>query len=288
MSEELNYREIYSLTLEVLRSKKFDQFLCVKDEVEKEGARKKIFEIPPDTIQNGALSRSNTDACRAFEKGLSELVRQAFWECLIKGILIFGKDSDNPEWPFYRLTAYGEKIVNSQKPQPYDPDGFIAFFNSEVPDADDVVVGYLEEAVQSFNHGCCMASAVMLGCASEKLILLLTEATGEAIEDDTKKEDYLNKIKKARSISRKWTELKNTLDLIAKSKDFPFEQKETIASELPAGYELLRRCRNSAGHPDVPGNVTPEVLFMNLRLFTEYARRVGSLISWFENNAVDW
>ncbi len=66
------------------------------------------------------------------------------------------------------------------------------------------------------------------------------------------------------------------------------EHAETVASELPSGYEILRRCRNAGGHPDVPGDVDADTVFLNLRSFTEYARRTNELIAYFTANAADW
>jgi len=62
------------------------------------------------------------------------------------------------------------------------------------------------------------------------------------------------------------------------------EHAETVKSELGSGYELLRRCRNAAGHPDVPGNVDGDTVFLNLRAFIEYARRITNLAQYLRKN----
>ncbi len=54
------------------------------------------------------------------------------------------------------------------------------------------------------------------------------------------------------------------------------------------GYELLRRVRNTADHPEAPGEATTEAIFMNLRFFPEYARRMGELLALLANTKVDW
>jgi hypothetical protein len=55
------------------------------------------------------------------------------------------------------------------------------------------------------------------------------------------------------AISHKYATLRDRLDLMVAAKKLPHVHAETVASELPSGFELLRRCRNAAGHPDVPG-----------------------------------
>ena len=99
-------------------------------------------------------------------------------------------NASNAEWPWYRLTERGRAAVASGAPQPYDPDGFIGFFDKKNPAADHVLRDYVIEAVKAFNVGCLKASAVMLGCASEKCILLLLDAFAGAITDPAKRAKF--------------------------------------------------------------------------------------------------
>jgi hypothetical protein len=56
----------------------------------------------------------------------------------------------------------------------------------------------------------------------------------------------------------------------------------------PRLFEHLRpRCRNSAGHPELDGNADQDTVFLNLRSFTEYARRVANLVEYFQANPAD-
>jgi hypothetical protein len=89
-------------------------------------------------------------------------------------------------------------------------------------------------------------------------------------------------------ISHKYPTLGDRLDPIITTKKLPKEHAATVASELAAGFESLRRCRNAAGHPDVPGSVDPDTVFMKLRMFTEYARRVHAMIGHFGASPADW
>lgn len=99
--------------------------------------------------------------------------------------LVFGMDNANPAWPFYRVTDHGAAPLKNAAPQPYDPDGFLALFRKTVGAIDPVVDEYVVEAVQAFNAGCVRSAADMLGCASEKLVLLLCEALETSIADPT-------------------------------------------------------------------------------------------------------
>ena len=191
-------------------------------------------------------------------------------------------DASNVGWPFFKLTEHGRKVIQQGAPQPYDPDGFLTHFKRIVPQADATVYSYLEEAVATFNHACPRASAVMLGCASEKLILLLCDAFEKSISDATKKTRYQKDAAAHWSIANKYKVLSDRLDAVVAGKKVTVPQEifETIQAELPAGYELLRRTRNAAGHPEVPTAVEPDTVFMNLRMFIEYARRVYALLGF--------
>ena len=92
---------------------------------------------------------------------VTELVRQLFWKLLTEGILVFGRDENNPNWPWYRLTALGVEVDSNSSPQPYDPDGFIREFRRVVVGSDPVVLDYQEEAVRCFNHQCPKGAAVL-------------------------------------------------------------------------------------------------------------------------------
>lgn len=210
------------------------------------------------------------------------------WDCLLKRIVVFGSDSLNPEWPFYRVTDHGLSVLKSAAPQPYDPDGFMAHFDATCGSIDPVVRGYVAEAVHAFNSDCTRAAAVMLGCASEKLLLLLLEAFEMSISDAAKRAKFSKDLAAKWAISHRYATMRDRLDLMVTARKLPHEHSETVAGELPAGFEMLRRCRNAAGHPDAPGDVEPDTVFLNLRMFTEYARRVQGLITHFASHAADW
>jgi hypothetical protein len=210
------------------------------------------------------------------------------WDSLIKRLIVFGRDASNPNWPFYRLTEHGRATIDGKPPQPYDPDGFLKHFDANCLGIDVTVRGYVEEAVHSFNNNCARSAAVMLGCASEKMLLLLCDAFEAAISDGAKKTQFTSDINAKWMILHKYKTLRDRLDRMVDGRKLPREHADTVSSELPAGFELLRRCRNAAGHPDVPGNVDPDTVFLNLRMFTEYARRVQALTTYFGANAADW
>ena len=273
------------LVLEYLQGKDEGQIATVVGGVATLAAKKKLVDasiIPPG---GGQLHTDHLP--HEFREALFMHVQQVMWQLLAQGILVWGSDTSNAKYPFYRLTKYGRTVVHEVRPQPYDPDGFLQDFDRTVPNADTVVRDYLEEAVRCFNASCPKGAAVLVGAASEKLVLLLHEKFNASISDPKKKQSY-EKDSGGISIHRKYAALKKRLDLMVTAKELPNEHRETIASELPAAFELIRRSRNSAGHPEVPGRTDPDTVFLNLRVFTEYANRTAKLIDYFDTNPADW
>ncbi|WP_438029092.1 hypothetical protein [Sorangium sp. So ce233] len=215
-------------------------------------------------------------------------VRELMWQLLVQGVLTFGMDNANETWPFYALTDYGMKVVSGEPPQPYDPDGFLADFRKKVSAAHPVVLEYLEEAVRAFNSGCPKASAVLLGGASEMAILDLIQVFGNAISDPQRKAKFEKETSGNSQISTRYSALKDRLDLMVSAKRLERDMVETVRNELPGAFELIRRIRNAAGHPEIPQNVEPDMVFLNLRIFNEYARRVYVLVEHFRSNPADW
>lgn len=225
-------------------------------------------------------------------KALFDQTQMIMWQLLPQGILVWGLDGDlNDKYPFYRLTEHGKTVLAEPgaKPQPYDPDGFLKEFKRLVPDADPIVFDYLEEAVRAFNAACYKSAAVMLGAASEKLTLVLHSKLEASITDPTKRAKFA-KDSDTISIFKKFDALKDRLDLMDGVKKFKdhHELRGTIRHDLPAVSELIRRCRNDAGHPDIPTATDPDTVFLSLRVFTEHTRKVHELIGYFDSNPADW
>lgn len=274
--------QIRPLMLDYLRENPTGQYQGAANGVARlaiqHGVLKKVKEVFGDEY---SYALSNTDSTR-----LREAVRQELWLLLSQGLLVFGMNENNPTWPWYRLTERGAEVVSSQGPQPYDPDGFLREFSMTNPSADPVIVAYLTEAVQAFNHGCSIAASVMLGGASEKGLLMLVETFESAIQDPAKKAAFTKSYRW--TIHSKYQALKNGLDQMISSGTLPSPLREYVVTEIPGTFELIRRHRNSAGHPELYASINPDTVFLNLRVFTEYIRRVYELMQYFQVNGVAW
>lgn len=219
---------------------------------------------------------------------LYDYVQQVLWQLLAQGVIVWGQQGDpNSQYPLFRLTDFGRTVVANGRAQPYDPEGFIAEFRRQVPSADPVVLEYLEEGVRAFNASCFRATAVLIGAGSEKAVLVLHDVFGNQISDPAKQKAFAQD-SNGISIHRKYQALKARLDLMVSAKRLDFELSQTIGSYLPGAFDMIRNYRNIAGHPDIGGATDPDTVFMSLRIFTEYMRRVVALTDYFKSNPADW
>jgi len=281
---EFPHQMTRSLLLEYLKGKSGGQYLNVVEGVVTLAAEKGIIPCDGPPQHRRVLNL----LARPDEWRIHEDIRQLLWQLIVQGVLVPGKDKNNQEWPWFTVTEYGKQVVAAQKPQPYDPDGFLEEFRRQNPNANPVVLDYLEEGVRAFNYGCFKAAAVMIGAASEKAILLLKDQFEANITDGAKKAAFEKDCKKSWAVTNQYRVLKDRLDKMADAKKLTRDLSETVAAELPGCFEMIRRQRNAAGHPDIVARHDPDSVFLNLRMMSEYMRGVHALIEYFHNHPADW
>ncbi len=275
--ERLNipYDQIRSLILEYLKNNHDTQYIDICNGVAQIAVDRKIVHHPhPGTVVYGATY--------SLQKDDEELVREIIWDLIIERVLTIGIDSASSNWPFLKLTAYGHSIVNSQKPIPHDPSGYLGRIKEEIPNIDEVIYKYLEESIHTYNIGAHLSASVTLGCASEKALLLLIESYTNSIKDSTKQESFRNKVQ-GRMIKRQYEEFSKAIT--AHLGSLPKELSDNITTILLGVFEMIRNNRNDAGHPT--GKVIKkEQIFAYLQVFIEYCKRIYGLINYYEN--VEW
>jgi len=268
----IQYDEIRSLILEYLKGEPSTQYWSICNGIAQIAVNRKIVPHPnPGTVVYGATySLQNHD---------NELVREIIWDLIIERILTIGIDSTNPNWPFLKLTSYGHSIVESQKPIPHDPSGYLSRVKEEIPNIDEVIYKYLEESIHTYNIGVYLSASVTLGCASEKALLLLIESYIKSIKDSTKQESFRSKVQ-GRMIKRQYEEFSKAIT--AHMDKLPKELSDNITTILLGVFEMIRNNRNDAGHPT--GKVIKkEQIYAYLQVFIEYCKRIYGLIEYFNN-----
>jgi hypothetical protein len=277
MANVFPYEQLRSLLMEYLRDNHQGQFSSVVNGVIQLAQSKGLYQKPEAKTYRSAGGSWELEPVD-FQK-MPEDVRQLLWHFLVQQLIVFGKDDLHPNWPHYRVTDYGATVFSQQGPQPYDPVGFLAEFDRCNPNADDTVTSYLTEAVHAFNHDCLMAAGVMLGGASEQLVLLLVDAFETAIADSGRRSAFAQSYRW--TIHSKYKALRDGLETMIANGDLPKELHDVVRGPLAGAFEHIRKIRNSAGHPELPITYDRNTLFLSLAMFGEYVSQVSRLIDHF-------
>jgi len=197
--------------------------------------------------------------------------REILWSLVNEGILVQGMNESNPNWPWLSLTEWGEEYMSSDTAADiYDPEGYLRALGDSEP-LDDVEIRFLGQAIRAFRAGLPDACAVMLGAASEHLLIKL----GQAIANS--------------ELTRTGSPSKNlptrTLILLKYLRGYLAARKDSLPRELQEDIEttflgvgaIIRSTRNDSGHPR-GGTTTREQAAVNLQIFPNYRRWVTTVI----------
>jgi len=204
------------------------------------------------------------------------------YEFVSQGIITPGQggQSSGMEWPWYRVTPYGRKVLEAREYVPHDPDGYLAKLQTDIPTLDPIIIRYLGEGLRCRVSGYLLAAPVMIGCASEKAMMILIETFRDAITDAAKKAVFERDLKPF-AISKKYEALWERLKLAQAM--LPPALKEDLQVLLDQVFDLIRTVRNDVGHPT--GKVVDrETVLANFILFPGYCKRVYGLIEHYRHN----
>jgi len=201
---------------------------------------------------------------------------------IVQGVLVPGMNDTNPEWPFIRVTPYGERVLSAGASIPHDPDGYLLDLKTKVPALDTLAEMYLAESLQCFLRGTYMASTVMLGVAAEATMISLVEATADSIEDAQEREKF-EKDTSTWIVSRKYAALQKKIPSFRKK--LSREIGQDLEVMMDGCFTLIRNYRNETGHP-TGRTVQRDECFANLQLFKVYCKRVYDLIGWLRENKI--
>ncbi|MBI5695552.1 MAG: hypothetical protein HZC51_07425 [Nitrospirae bacterium] len=233
----------------------------------------------------------NYDIGVKFDANTKDVVRTIIWEFIVSGILTPGGSAQSnyhrtPDGlPSFYITDYGCKCLKNENVSPYDPAGYMQWLRREVVHVDDDVLFYVTESLATFRFNCFSSSSVMLGCASERTLLLLIDSFTNAISDVNEKESFQKKMLKELTIKKKFDVFKKKLEQRIGDGKISKDVSDGIDVTLNGVFELIRNFRNDAGHPKGKRIEKVEAL-TSLLLFPHYYKKSSSLIEWLSNNTI--
>lgn len=194
---------------------------------------------------------------------IARLVRQELWELYLQGILAPSPALECPvsvdrKPPFSYLdldcgvlTDYGEDILTDTtgRIHVHDPDAYLENFWNASPAPDPDMMRYLQECVSVFRGGHFLATVVLLGVASERLVEVLAESLRDVPGDPRGAEWFHKTYSNKRYISARFKAVSDKLmadyrDALNRRKlKNPFEDVVNLT------FAQIRLARNEIAHP---------------------------------------
>lgn len=208
-------------------------------------------------------------------------IMSAVWSLIAQGLAYV--DFSQPAVENWRLhlSESGWAAVRDEEMNPDNAGDYIQRLAARVPDATSTVLQYAHEAVNSYTNRCYLASAVMLGVASEAAFLEMARSFGNWLPDG-QKQKFLDLIASPRSnYLAKFTEFRKRIESYKSS--IPDELSDGMSLTFDSVLDLLRIHRNDAGHPT--GKQIPrEDAFINLHMFARYLQKLYAFKAFFDTN----
>lgn len=199
-------------------------------------------------------------------------------------IVVEGKVNHNKEWLVTLQNALEQGGGAVTALLPAEIEQFPTTLRERVPNCDDVVLWFYQEALRCFKAESMAGAAFMLGAASEKAAHLLVDAYCNAITTQEHKEKFSSRIK-GRMISQKFDEFSKSY---AGCKSRPADPVLTQDLDvlINHAFDMYRHTRNVVGHPQIIPDMDKGVLLANIGNFIVYIQRIYGLIQHFEQNGV--
>lgn len=211
-------------------------------------------------------------------------VAEILWTLLGQGLVYIDMSQSAPTNWQWRLSSLGLSAVSDQEVNPDDPSGYLTRLRTMVPQASQTVLCYADEAVRSYTNRCYLASATMLGVASEAAFLEVATAFGAWLPGE-QGQKFLSVLNNPRqNYIAKFSEFRKRVE--PEKPKLPTALADGMALTMDSVLDLLRIYRNDAGHP-TGKDVTREDAFINLQMFARYLQKLYLLKAFFESNPND-
>ena len=139
----------------------------------------------------------------------------------------------------------GRRVLQGGDWHPEDPEGLLRRLDRQSPTLDPVARQYFAEALGAFRARCYLATAVMLGVASEAAFGGLAEAYIGSLPPERAASARKDLTGARQSYFHRWEALRRRIDPVREQ--LPEDLRDRLL--LDAVSDLLRITRNDVGHP---------------------------------------
>jgi hypothetical protein len=173
-AKQHTYEELRDVMLDVLLSSTGgNQFLTLIEQT-----ARVLNEREKSTVNLGA-GMGYQGASNALHPSDRDSMLEIFWDFFRQGVITLGLNDSNPNWPFFRLSRFGQSQTAQQPYRFHDTTTYLAMVAKGAPDLLPATRLYLEEAVAAFYSGYYLSATVMLGVAAEAEFLRLIEVASK-------------------------------------------------------------------------------------------------------------
>jgi len=271
-----------ALILEVLGRTPQTQIVNAINDVERLVAEYGLFPSADD------CQRSGIDYKYYQQKNLKPIdkltIGEVIWDLIIERIVTPGYDASSPNFPFFRLTKFGQDYISQSAPHYYDPQGYIESLRNIVQNLDPVIEQYIFESLNCYRQQLFFASAVMIGAAAEKAILLLLQAITNSMSDPSIKKKATLLLDRP-NLPEIFDTIRKTLAPLIKAKTIPYSVHQGCTEHLMSLFEMIRVQRNDAIHP-ISGQVDRTKVILSLQTIPIALQSINKLIEWFGSNSI--
>lgn len=198
------------------------------------------------------------------------LANEVMWHLVIQGVITPGLNASNPTLPFFRITAYGQKVLEERRFSPHDPTRYLEDVRAAAKTTvGQVTISYVEEALRCFNAGCHVAAVLLLGVAAESVFWELSDHVSRALKKAAEKKTFDELPENVKTRHRWIVDKFENLPKKVRREHLP----ESLDITLKSLGDLIRRQRNALGHPqlNLPA-VDRELAFVFFKLFPTYVK----------------
>jgi len=275
-------RVLRTFVLEALSRTPQTQINSAIDDVERLAAKYELFPSSDDCQRLGIDYKYYKQKLLHPQDKLT--INEIIWDLLLEHIVTPGYDAANLKLPFFRLTKFGQDYIAQSAPHYYDPEGYMEFLRGIVPNPDPVIEQYIFESLNCYRQQLFFASAVMLGAAAEKAILLLLQAIVDSLSNPTNKKKAGQLLDRP-NLPEIFDTISRTINTLIKTKTVPYSVHQGCTEHLMSLFEMIRVQRNDAIHP-VAGQVHKSKVFLSLQTIPAALESVNKLIDWFKSNPI--
>lgn len=225
------------------------------------------------------LAEALHDQLPAGQRLSQQQIMAAIWSLVGQGLAYIDFSQPAPENWELALTDTGSAALTDAAVNPDSAGEYLTSLGARIPDASPIVLDYVREAITSYTSRCYLASAVMLGVASEAAFLEMAQAFGrwQSLPQSEKFRDVIENPRA--SYIAKFGEFRKRIEPLKPL--LPDELADGMALTLDSVLDVLRIQRNDAGHP-TGRQLSRDDVFISLQMLARYLEKLYRFKAFFE------